>query len=542
MKLLDRPGLAAAGSGFLLMLIAACILSFHLGVRPFLSSGESRAAEIAAEMLARDDFLIPHLNEQILLTKPPLFHWLIITSYRMFGISEWSARLPSLLAGMLVLLLVFLFGKQFWDERTGFFSGLILLASPMFFWSVRCARIDALLLFFVTASLYCFWRGYQKLPGGKLWLLGWFFFMGLGVLSKGPIGAVGLVIVLLYLIYIERGKTLGRLGWIQGIIVFLLVVLPWYIMVYSRVPAGKSYLFFLQQNKAWLTGGGEWHKCYIYIFHLFFSFFPWSLFLPLAFISCWRQYKLNKDKDPRTAFLWTWLFVVFIIFSFAGKKVGRYILPLYPAAALLVGREIAQKDPRRLLMAGIGVLAGLWVFILAGVNFFDSIVNLWPGRVDPLLVRIISGYLRVSKTSINIVGCLLLVLGVIGMKKERFGLLVIMILSSFIMFTLYLIPIESRYYSPKPFCELLKVKTIPEHPVYGYKSWDYSIRFYYGQHVDVIHSEEELRRLLNSDRKVYIFMWEKRYQALDADQFSDRITEIIKGYRVMEHDVVLISI
>lgn len=288
---------------FFLLLITVVLLFFHLGARPLLSSGEARASQIAVEMLSRRNILIPYLNEEILLTKPVFFHWFIILSYKIFGISEFAARVPSAVSGVLVILLVYLLGKKFWGVKAGLISGLILATSPLFFWSVRCARIDAMLLLFIMLSLCCFWQGYQKLPYGKLWFLGWFFFMGLGFLCKGPVGiVVPFLTVVLFAVFAGKYSLLKKLNWIWGILVFLAVSLPWYISIYFLVPRYKSEYFFHRQNLIWLSGKDEWYKCFAYIPHLFAGFFPWSLFLPFAFVYTWRI--LKKHKDEKIIFLW----------------------------------------------------------------------------------------------------------------------------------------------------------------------------------------------------------------------------------------------
>lgn len=441
---------------FILVIISVTLLFFHLGSRPFLSSGEARASGIAIEMLKRGDLLIPYLNEEILLTKPPLFHWIIVLSYKLFGVSEFSSRVPSALAGVFTVILVYLLGKRFWDKKTGFIAGLVLATSPIFFWSARCARIDSLLLLLITMSLYCFWRG---------WFLGWFLFMGLGVLTKGPIGVVvPLGTAIMFLVFTKKKNLFRKLNWFWGLLLFFIIVSPWFVMIYFLAPQAETKTFFVQQNWAWLTGGGEWYKGYVYLPHLFLGFFPWSLILPAALIFTW------KKKDEKIIFLWTWMLLVFFIFFFTGKKVGRYILPLYPAVSLLTAATICNKK---------------------GIN-----------RIFPFAIAIS--------------------------------------FISLIMFIIYFIPIERDYYSPKPFCEMLK-KEIPQGvSIYAYKSWDNSIRYYFGRHVDVIEVEGGLSRFLNSKEKAYCIMWEDVYNKLPEDK-KDRIFIVKTGYKVLEHKTILVS-
>lgn len=516
---------------FLLIILSISVLFFHLSTRPFLSSGEARASEIAVEMLERGNFLIPYINERIILTKPPLFHWLIIICYRLFGINEFSSRVPSALAGLMVVILVYLLGKRLWDKRTGFISGIILLTSPLFFWSARCARIDSLLLFLITFSIYCFWRGYEDLSKGKLWFLGWFFTMGLGMLAKGHVGVIiPLIIPILFLFFIRKQYYLRRLNWFWGLLLFFIVVLPWYTAIYFLVPHYKSEIFFLQQIWEWFIGKGNWYKGYLYIPYLFLGFSPWSLALPIVFLYTWNDFRLRKDE--RIAFLWIWVFVVLFIFGFFGKRVGRYILPLYPAISLLIAKVISSR--RNINRIFSFALVVLWVFIILAISLF----SVYAGFLDPELVSIIEKYM--DRVLIIAIGILVLVSGFYGVKKNSFAIPVIIVFISLFMFIMYVIPIEKDYYSPKPFCEMLKEEVPQDARLRAYKSWDNTIRYYLGRHVGIIPRRRGLLKLLNSKDKVFCFMQEDIYERL-PEEIKKQMHIVRKGYKVLEHKVVLVS-
>lgn len=514
---------------FILVVLAVFLLFFRLGERPLLSSGEARASEIALEMMQTGNFFVPRLNEEIILTKPPLFHWLIIVCYKIFGVREFSSRIISAVAGILAVLFVYLLGKRFWNEKTGFTAGLLLLTSPLFFWSARCARIDSLLLFFVTISMYCFWRGYEKVPEGKLWFLGWFLFMGLGAMAKGHIAVIVPILTsILFLVIAGKKQYIKRLNWLRGLILLVVIIVPWFLVVYFLVPKNKAELFFLQQNKAWFEGGGEWYKGYVYIPHLFLGFFPWSIALPVFFLKTWKDFR--KKKNEKIIFLWLWFFVVFFIFFFFGKKVSRYILPLYPAAALMTAYAIdAKKSFCRFF---VYILICLWLFALLGILLF----SFYSYRLDPELAGMIMEYAG----KILAAGIVILAIGIFGLKRNSFAAAITMISFSFYVFILFFIPIERDYYSPKPFCEMLK-KQIPQSAeVRAYKSWDNTIRYYFGRHVDVMHDEAVLKSYLDSPEKVYCFMWQKVYEKLPED--TRRKMYIVKeGYKVLENGVVLVS-
>lgn len=507
---------------FFLILISVPLLFFHLGTRPLLSSGEPRASEIALEMLQRANWLVPYLNEEIVLTKPPLFHWFIIFSYKFFGVSEFSSRLPSAVAGVFTIVFVYLFGKRLWDKRVGLYSGLILLVSPMFFWHARCARIDSLLLLLITISIYCFWRGYEDKDKGRKWFTGWFFFMGLAVLAKGPVGVlIPLSIGVLFLISVGKLHLLKKLDWLFGLTVFSVIVFPWFITVYLLVPHYKSEIFFWKQILMWFSGYGEWYKGYVYIPQLFLGFFPWSLILPLLFIYGWRN-----RKDERIIFLWIWCFIVFFFFCFFGKKVSRYILPLLPSISLLTGSIIIQRKAVNRVFSSAFVV--VWFFIVL-------LVNLYPKFLEPELAFIVGRY--VNRFLFTIVG---IGVAILCLKWANFPISVTISYFTILMFILHYIPIESDYYSPKPFCRMLKEVVPNDATICSYKSWDNSIRYYYGRHVDIISTEDELVKFLNSQHRVYCFMWDYVYRGL-PDSIKEKLFVIKTGYKVMERRVVLVS-
>lgn len=515
-----------------LIVLSFILLFLHLGMRPFLSSGEARASEIANEMLLNGNYFVPHLNEEIILTKPPLFHWIIIGCYKIFGMGEFASRFPSAMSGILTVILVYLLGKMMWNEKTGFYAGLILLTSPTFFWSMRCARIDAFLLFLITASIYCFWRGYSDSKSSKVWFVLWWAFMGLAFLAKGPIGFVTpFGSAMIFMFYRRDKASLRRINWMLGIIVFLLIVVPWYAAIPFITPAGKAKFFFVGQNKAWFGGDGEWIKIFVYVGHLILGFFPWSIVLPSVVALTWNGFR--KKTDDKNSFLWIWFLLVFLIFSFLGKKVSRYILPMYPACALLIARAIAVKpNLTRLFSAVFGLF---WFAVLISVNLF----GLYSRFIDPELVAIINVYM--NKAVISVAAILSVAVSLYGFKIKNFFAPLFVSLISFFMFIMFVMPVERDYYSPKPFCEMLK-NEIPENSlIRAYDSWDNTIRYYYGRHVDIMREEKELRDYLSSADRVYCFMWEKKYNDELPQDIKDSVVVVKTGYKVLDRKMILVS-
>lgn len=513
----------------ILIIVSIFVLFFYLGERHLLSSGESRAGEIAIEMMQTGNYLIPQLNEEILLTKPPLFHWMIIACYKIMGINEFSSRFISAVSGVLTILLVYLIGLRFWGKDKAFLAGLILLTSPIFFWEARCARIDSLLLFFITLSMYFFWRGYEKYPNGRHFFVFMFISMGFGALAKGHLAiAAPIITIILFFIYINKKALLKKMQWLWGLLIIFAIVAPWFIAIYFLVPKEKADIFFLKQNETWFSCEGEWYKGYMYIFHFILGFFPWSIALPAVLLSSWNDFKKKEDK---TVFLLFWSIVIFAIFFLTGKKVGRYILPMYPAMALLTANIIyGKKNINKIIL-----------FSLSSLLFLSLVSSMYAICFKPVIS---SEFLNILVSSFDIKLLIVLILAFIfsiyGIKKQEITYILVIIILSLTVFTAYFIPAENKYYSPKPFCEMLK-KELPNGAVIrGYQSWDNTLRYYYGKHVDRMNSEDELRAFLNTRDKVYCFMWEKIYKKLPED-LRQNIFLVKEGYRVLDNKVILVS-
>jgi 4-amino-4-deoxy-L-arabinose transferase-like glycosyltransferase len=380
------------GGHYVLLLAAgAALFLVNLGGPSLWDIDEGRNATAAYEMLESGDYVIPTFNAVLRSHKPVLLYWLQTAAYRAFGINEFAARLPSALAGLLTLLLVYELGRRLFDPITGLLAALILGSAPLFCASGHFANPDALLNATVVLTLYCFWRGWFSAAGAAA---------GLAFLAKGPTGlllpgAVGLV----SLAWSGRLRVLltRRLGW--GLLAFVLVGLPWYVWVGVETKGQFLREFFLTHNleRALTSMEGHQGPPYYYLVVLLAGFGPWSVFLGLALwygswsavTKPWRWLRrawetAAEQAGPERAapadgyrFLVSWFAVYLLAFSVASTKLPNYILPLYAPTALLMARflerwrrgEIAL--PRRLLGAcllllaliGVGVAGGL---LLAG--------------------------------------------------------------------------------------------------------------------------------------------------------------------------------
>jgi 4-amino-4-deoxy-L-arabinose transferase-like glycosyltransferase len=325
----------------LLIVGTVCMLVFmvFLGKTPFHDKGELREALVVRDIVLEGRWLFPLRSGEKIPSKPPLFHWFAaIASMARGEITEATVRFPSALFASLGVFLCYSMGKRLVDSQTGLWAALILSTTAIYYAVAMEARVDMTLAFFVTLSLVLFTHSIAAFCGTKaggtcsssspvpVWT------------AKGPVSVVlcGLVIGS-FLIARRRWDFLKTLLRHPGIVVGIVACLAWYgVALYF----GGSEFFglqFVKENFArfFVRGeGGTGHQKPIYYFipYLFTLGLPWTLFLPALLWSYFRDGLFRRDE---MLYLGLWVAVVFIFFSLSAGKRPPYILPLYPALALL---------------------------------------------------------------------------------------------------------------------------------------------------------------------------------------------------------------
>jgi 4-amino-4-deoxy-L-arabinose transferase-like glycosyltransferase len=331
-----------------LLLVFCFVLYFlNLGLWDLWNPDEPRYAQVAREMVNGGDWILMHFNGKIYGDKPPLFFWMIaLSSYLWGGFTSFSARFPSAFFGTLTVLLTFLIGKGLYSSRMGFLSGFVLATSLEFTYLSTRANIDTTLTFFTTASLLCFFQWYlwskeEKSRNKKikdLSIYGLYIGMALATLAKGPVGFIlPLFVSLIYLIVQRDWKGIRGMRILTGMLLFVAIVLAWYLpAVFS---GGKAYLqetLFKHTVDAYVKGWTHVRPIYYYFYNFPVDFLPWVFFLPAAIVYGYSREMMEKRRE--FFFLLIWFAVIFLFFSLSKGKRAIYLLPLYPAASLMVGK------------------------------------------------------------------------------------------------------------------------------------------------------------------------------------------------------------
>jgi len=317
---------------------------------PVMDTTEARYSEIARIMAETGDWVTPrHDYDQPFLAKPPLSTWLSSASMRLFGVSELSARLPSLLLGLGVAWLVFIAIRRRSDTDTALFGVLVLLSTFMYSVQMGAVMTDPSLLLSVALIMISFWLSWYS-PTRTRWHYLFFAGIGLGMLAKGPVAIVltGMP-VFFWCILQRRGlvEIWSRLPWITGVAIVLGIALPWYIIAELHTPGFWDYFFVGEHWQRFTESGwqgdryGEAHerpRGFIWVFWLVGSL-PWGM-IPFYIAAIKRPKPVSgtdatRDKAWRQ-FLWSWILTCLIFFTFSGNIIITYIIPILPAMALLV--------------------------------------------------------------------------------------------------------------------------------------------------------------------------------------------------------------
>lgn len=360
------PGAASRTSpGLVLLLLLLGLIWFGtLGTRSLIHPDEGRYASLALEMARSGDWVTPRLNGLVYFEKPALQYWIGALAFLGFGVSEFSARLWPGVAGFLTVLAVGFTAGRLWGRETGVRALAIAASMAWIEVNSHYLTLDAGLTLFLTLTLCAVLLAKHGQPDARerrrwIWLA--WAAMGAAVLSKGLVGIVipGAVLVLASLW--RRDAALWRgMHWVSGLVIFLAITAPWFVLVSLRNPGFAEFFFIHEHFARYLTGvhqreGAWWY----YLPYLLVGMLPWTGALPWLF----RKDQAETGCAPIAPrhLLATWCVFVLLFFSASGSKLPSYILPMFPALALLVAQALRDVRPGT-LRPHLLLPAALWGF------------------------------------------------------------------------------------------------------------------------------------------------------------------------------------
>jgi 4-amino-4-deoxy-L-arabinose transferase-like glycosyltransferase len=378
----EQPDLAmdrAQGNRWLhmVLLVALCgVLYFpYLGSTPVFDKGEPREGLAVQDIVQRGEWLFPLKRAAAIPSKPPMFHWTAALTYQFTGVlDEATLRFPSALYATLGVIFLYLLGARLFGAQVGLLGGAILATTMIYQTQAVNARVDMTLCFFVTLSLILFYSIYRGFLNHPLWPYAMYLLVGLATLSKGPLGIVlpGLVIAV-FLALKRNWQQFFKFALHPGVLIALVLVVGWYGLAISRGGEGFVNRQLLSENLGRFFGGsGHSHPIYYYLGYLFSLAIPWCLFYPFMFWD-WAKERGSADDDLR--FLQSWFGVMLIFFSLSSGKRAVYLLPMYPALALLLAVWCRRQT-------SLGVFRTWFLRIVSAIAVMSALVMLFVALGD----------------------------------------------------------------------------------------------------------------------------------------------------------------
>jgi 4-amino-4-deoxy-L-arabinose transferase-like glycosyltransferase len=423
----EKMGRAGSGAGramndllrrrwFVYALVAIIVGAIYLGcaVSPpsLMDDVDAVQAQIAKTMLTSGDWVTARLDGVLYLEKAPLIYWLIAIFYKVFGISDWVARLPVALSAIALALLTAAFGAWAFCKRAGAYAGLVVGTCVGLFLFTRIQIPDVMLTFTIALAMWAFLRALdEEEPHPRLWAAILAASLGTGLLLKSLVAVVFPVAGALIYLFLTRQllvrRTWQRLRPFSGALIAAVIAVPWHVLATLRNPPyfawtlrsgpglyhGFLWFYFINEQLLRFLKMRYPHdyntvpRLYFWLFHLLWLF-PWSVYLPAVFKLSFRP----ADRAGRTRLLalcWTGFMLVFFTFSTTQEY---YSMPCYPALALLIGCAMATEDRWvRYGTRALGVIALLCAIATIAIAF--EVRNLpTPGDISSALSRHPSAY------------------------------------------------------------------------------------------------------------------------------------------------------
>jgi 4-amino-4-deoxy-L-arabinose transferase-like glycosyltransferase len=362
----------------ILIALAALLHVGTIGSGDLYSQTEGQYAGAAREMVETHQWLLPTNDGIPRLQKPPLLYWLIIVSFKLFGINAAAARLPVALAVVASVALIFLLGEKLTDYWRGFIAGLIYLSFCGTFLLARIVMPEPLVSAFIAGAIFCAVCGYQRRRHRPAWFAGFWICSAFACLTKGLLGVVypAAILVLVSMFYREaRLRYRALLRW-EYVAIFLLIVAPWHLWAQWHFP---GYFRYLVSSEWWGHLRGLFDETHDYkgmpayqflLMHLAW-WFPWSIALLPAVIFAWRRVTRPHDINFADALLLCWMAVVFVPLLFLGQRQDYYSMTMWSAAALWAAAAW-DRIPQKLRAVGALAVAVAGIVCAAAAFFLNG--------------------------------------------------------------------------------------------------------------------------------------------------------------------------
>ncbi len=480
---------------------AICFLYFFLGfwLIPLFPPDEPKYTFAAMKMIETGDYLTPYFNCLLRLEKPIFTYWAIAGSYKIFGISDWAARIPTILFMSLLVFYLFIVVKKEFNQKVGIYFILFFATNLQIYIYSKAIVPEPYLLVFNTLSSFSMYYGIRN--ENKNQIIVAYLFSAFAFLTKGPLGILIPFGINIPYFFIKKGlkDTLKLAVNPIGIFIFLLINLPWYGMMIKI--HGMTFIneFFIVHNIKRFSGGAAMHlyPFYYYIPVILISTFFWIGYLPNLI-----KYLFSPKFTDMEKFLVWWAFFVFLFFSFSKNKLHHYIIIIHPALSILMATGFYKLNGKKCLSNVI--LSCLFILELAFLLFGTKIYDPFDYNLTPVLI-----FLPLSVA-------LLLISN--NLFKKEFTLVINAFI--FLIITFFLMS----------YGNFIREKTMPQYDIIkkaslskkliAYKRNSEDINFYTTLCTEKINSKEELNSLLSQKTPFLLIVHERLIKELSSYKYK----------------------
>ncbi len=462
-----------------LLLLALVVIWFgNLEYRKLIKPDEGRYAEIPREMVASGDWVTPHLNDFKYFEKPPLQYWATAVAYEVFGEHQWSSRLWTALTGFLGILLTGFVGMRLFGRTAGLYAALILGSSTLYVLMAHVNTLDMGVTFFITLGIFSLLLAQheQAIPFRRNWMMLAWAAMALAVLSKGLMGLIlpGAALFL-YSLFNRDVSVWLRMHWISGLLAFFAVAAPWFVLVIQANPEFFQFFFIHEHFERFLTKvHARYQPWHYFVPILLFGMLPWTLLMFDTVLRTWRDSASQARHFSAERFLLVWAVFVYVFFSLSSSKLPSYLLPMFPALALLMGKQLATMSTRRLFWLIAPVLPVLLVLLFGLGPLVDQ------QSENPVQHEMYSAYAEwlTVAAAIWLVGT---ASALYGIRREKVALgLTMLALASLLAAQIGITGYNTiaRERSGYPIAEAIAAQIKPEVPFYSIRNYEQTLPFY----------------------------------------------------------------
>lgn len=364
-----------------IVLLVVCFVAFwwRLGTLGLIDPDEPFYAQTVREMVQTGDWVTPQIYGAPQFEKPIFYYWLVATSFKALGETEFAGRVPTAVFATILVLLVWWFGSRVWNRRAGFLGALVLATGLEFCVMSRLMLTDIPLATFIAASVFCYWLAVRHEEERDKWMFWHLVWAGFAVLTKGPLGSLVTVMATVAFSFSMKRPLLFRgRGFWWGVAAYAVIVVPWYSAMFAWHAKPFWEEFFIRDN--WLRVIRAEHPSNNHFWYypglLFLGSLPWMPAVALTVRRAWGRLR----ADEAAFFQWCWLLTSLVFLTICQSKIPSYAFYLFVPLALLIGRTLDELLERgfatpgeRRMVVGVAYFQCVLVGIFAVVALTGAV-------------------------------------------------------------------------------------------------------------------------------------------------------------------------